>query len=117
MRRSATFWAIVLIAVGSLLLLDNLGLFAGLGVRVWALVGPLLLVALGLWILLGAVAGRPAVEAREVSIPLGAHSRSPGRRLPCVPGGGARGLRPPCGARSIAPQGWGACSMRDLLIA
>jgi hypothetical protein len=69
MRRSATFWAIVLIAVGSLLLLDNLGLFAGLGVRVWALVGPLLLVALGLWILLGAVAGRPAVEAREVSIP------------------------------------------------
>jgi len=69
MRRNLTFLAIVLIAVGTLLLLDQFGVLAGLGVRVWALIGPLLLVAFGLWILVETLRKRPSVEAEETAIP------------------------------------------------
>lgn len=70
MRRHNTFWALVLIVVGILLLLDNLGALAFLGISVWGLFWPLLLIALGVWVLWGVASGRPSLESREAAIPL-----------------------------------------------
>ena len=69
MRRSGMFWGLVLIAVGGLLLLDNLGLLA---FDIWRLMGPVLLVALGLWVLLAKPArmGVEAIEGEALSVPL-----------------------------------------------
>lgn len=67
MRRSALFWGGILILVGILLLLDNLGVLA---VDVWSLVWPLCLIAFGLWVLWGVLFGRPSAETEEVTIPL-----------------------------------------------
>jgi hypothetical protein len=73
MRRGSAFWAVVLILVGALLLLGNLGI---LSVNVWSLFGPLLLVALGVWILWGILAGPRAFHAEETAIPLEGASRA-----------------------------------------
>jgi len=77
MRRASVFWALVLIAIGLLLLLGNLGVFdlilaqLGLtGVSMWGLVGPLLLILIGLWFLWGMLFGRPPRGTEEVTIPL-----------------------------------------------
>lgn len=67
MRRWNLFWAIVLIIVGTLLLLDNLGLLA---FDYWSLLGPSLLVALGLWILLSKPRRLETVEGESLTIPL-----------------------------------------------
>ncbi len=72
MRRWAMFWGIVLIAVGALMLLDNLGL---LGFDIWVLIGPGFLVALGLWILLAKPIPAGAIEGESLSIPLQGASR------------------------------------------
>ena len=53
MRRSSLFWGIVLVLVGGILLLDNLGFFARFNISVWTLIWPLFLIALGVWILAG----------------------------------------------------------------
>jgi hypothetical protein len=65
MRRSTLFWGIILTLAGILLLFGNL-----LGVNVWNLLWPLFLIALGLWIVWGIIAGGPSVETEELSIPL-----------------------------------------------
>jgi hypothetical protein len=67
MRKSSLFWGGILIVIGALLLLNNLGV---LDVNLWSLIWPLFLIALGLWILWGFVAGPRSVEAKEVAIPL-----------------------------------------------
>lgn len=67
MRKSTLFWAVILILVGLLLLLSNLGL---LDVDIWSLIWPLLLIAFGLSILWGVLFGGPSVETEEVAIPL-----------------------------------------------
>lgn len=70
MKRStvfSTFWAVALILAGVLLILRNLGV---LQVNVWGVVWPLALLAVGVWILWGAVRPRPVPEVREVTIPL-----------------------------------------------
>jgi hypothetical protein len=53
MRRSSLFWGIVLVLVGAILLLDNLGFFARFNISVWTLIWPLFLIALGVWVLAG----------------------------------------------------------------
>ena len=68
MRRHVPFWGIVLILIGILLLLGNAGVFEG--VNVWNLFWPLLLMAFGAWILLGALGGRRPIEVEQASIPL-----------------------------------------------
>ena len=73
MRKSTLFWGGVLVLVGVLLLLNNLGI---LDVDVWSLVWPLLLIALGMWTLWGVVFGRPSVETEEVTIPLAGAARA-----------------------------------------
>jgi len=67
MRRSTWFWAVVLILVGLLLLLNNLDI---LNVNVWGLIWPLFLIGAGLSILWGLLFGWPSVEAEEAAIPL-----------------------------------------------
>ena len=67
MSRGNIFWGIVLLLVGLLLLLDNLG-FLG-DVEVWTLIWPLFLISLGVWILLGALLRRN-VKSEHVALPL-----------------------------------------------
>lgn len=67
MRRSSIFWGFVLLLIGSLLLLDNLGL---LNINFWQLVWPVLLIALGLWVLLGVARGWDRAEMEHVAVPL-----------------------------------------------
>jgi hypothetical protein len=67
MGKSGLFWGAILIFVGALLLFNNLGIF---NVNVWSLIGPLFLIALGLWSLWGVFVGPRAAEAEEVTIPL-----------------------------------------------
>lgn len=67
MGRGVSFWGVILILIGGLLLLYNLGYLA---VNVWVLIWPLFLIVLGLWFLWGVVFGRRGVEAEEAVIPL-----------------------------------------------
>jgi hypothetical protein len=65
MRRNTVFWGSILVLIGVLLLLDNV-----LAVDVGDLIWPLVLIALGLWILWGVIAGPGSIEAEETTIPL-----------------------------------------------
>jgi hypothetical protein len=67
MRRSGLFWGVILLLIGLLLLLSNLGIIA---VNVWGAVWAVVLIALGVGILWGIVAGSSAAETEEVAIPL-----------------------------------------------
>jgi len=66
MRRSGLFWGIILLLVGLLLLLSNLGIVA---LDVWSAIWAVLLIVVGLGILLSVISG-PGAEEEEVSIPL-----------------------------------------------
>jgi len=72
MRWGAMFWAIVWIVLGSLLLLNSLGLIS---VNVWALIPAVMLIVLGLWFLLGTTRRREAT-AQSASIPLQGSTRA-----------------------------------------
>lgn len=66
MNRTSSFWGLVLIALGAVFLLNNLGL---INVNLWALIGPSFLIALGVWFLWTALfAPRPTPE--HVVMPL-----------------------------------------------
>ncbi len=67
MRSNRTFWSLLLILIGVLLLLSNLGL---LPVNVWPLIWPGILIVLGLWILIRRAFGPGSVEAESISVPL-----------------------------------------------
>jgi hypothetical protein len=73
MRRSSLFWGTVLLLGGFLLLLDNLGL---LPVRMWDMLWPALLIAFGVWILVGSLTSRRFVEEEHVVIPLEGAARA-----------------------------------------
>jgi hypothetical protein len=66
MNRGAIFWGGILILLGALFLLQSMGV---IDVNIWALFWPLLLIAWGLWILLGTFGRRP-VQPEEVSMGL-----------------------------------------------
>ncbi len=74
MRRPAVFWGTVLVLVGLVLFLDNLGVFGG--VSVWNLLWPLLLIAIGVWVLVGTVWRGEPLQMEPVSIPLGDAARA-----------------------------------------
>lgn len=67
MKRNTVFWGAILILVGALLLLDNLNI---LPFSVWGLLWPLMLIAAGVWVLLGVSRGGREMQAQQVSIPL-----------------------------------------------
>ncbi|NPV08322.1 MAG: hypothetical protein HPY83_10240 [Anaerolineae bacterium] len=73
MRRSGVLWGILLVLVGLLLLLSNLGVIA---VDVWSLLWPLLLIGVGVWLVWGVLAKPEGVEIEEVSIPLQGAARA-----------------------------------------
>ncbi|MBN1426821.1 MAG: hypothetical protein JXB07_00455 [Anaerolineae bacterium] len=68
MRRSHLFWPMILIAIGILWLLNNLGIIDV--DNIWSIVVPVVLIALGISILFGSVIGTRATETRSLSIPL-----------------------------------------------
>ena len=70
MKRSGLIWGAVLIILGILLLVDNLGLLDALGINLWGVIWPLLLILFGVWVLWGAFGGRRALESEQVIIPL-----------------------------------------------
>lgn len=76
MRNGSAFWAIVLIGVGVLLLLNNFGFFRALPFGMWNLIWPLLLVAVGLWLISRALRQPGPAEAEHVSVPLDGASRA-----------------------------------------
>jgi hypothetical protein len=67
MSRGRLFWGGVLVGVGLLLLLDNLGYLGG--IDVWSLIFALFLIALGIWILWGRFF-RGTPETEHISIPI-----------------------------------------------
>ena len=68
MRKNRIFWAVVLVVVGFLLLLSNLGLF---NINLWNLFWPTLLIVLGVWFLIGTTVGTGEIEKEEGSVDLG----------------------------------------------
>ena len=68
MRRGSLFWGAVLVILGILVLLDNLGILGG--VSIWNVFWPLLLIFFGLSFLWGSVFGRRVTEAEQVNIPV-----------------------------------------------
>jgi hypothetical protein len=63
MKRDTFFWGGMLVLLGLLLLLENLGLLGDF--NFWSILGPLFLIALGLWFLLGFIA-KPVVRSEPV---------------------------------------------------
>ena len=70
MRRDNLFWGTVLLVMGGLLLLDNLGIFNRLGINVWSLVWPTVIILLGVRILWGTVSAGRASGGEAVQIPI-----------------------------------------------
>jgi len=71
MRRNSLFWGGILVVLGVLFLLENLGI---LKVNVWGVFWPLLLIMFGVWALWSAFAGSGKTE--QVMIPLDGASRA-----------------------------------------
>jgi hypothetical protein len=68
MHRNRLFWGLVLILLGTLFLLQTMGVLAW---SVWAYFWPLVLILLGAWILLRPrVAGKKTLETETLAIPL-----------------------------------------------
>jgi hypothetical protein len=66
-RSGAAFWALVLITIGVIFLLQNLGILSR---NVWGTVWPVFLILFGLWVLLGNFATRGGVASSTKAIPL-----------------------------------------------
>jgi hypothetical protein len=69
-KRESLFWGIILLGVGALLLLDNMGVLDPLNVGAWGLIWPLVLIYLGVWLLGSAQRDTDAFETEELAIPL-----------------------------------------------
>jgi hypothetical protein len=67
MHRNRIFWSLLLILIGVLLLLSNLGL---LSVDIWSLIWPSILILVGLWVLVRRTFGRGSLEVESIAVPL-----------------------------------------------
>jgi hypothetical protein len=67
MRRSSLFWGGILILLGGLLLIDNLGI---LRINFWGILGPLLLILIGVWVLAGYLIKEKPAASETKSVPL-----------------------------------------------
>ena len=73
MRTGAIFWGFVLIIIGGLLLLQNLGYLEN--VDLWGLIWSIAFIAFGIWVLLGAVL-KPSGKVQNISVPLEGAARA-----------------------------------------
>lgn len=73
MRTNRVFWGLVVILLGTLLLLQTLGVLAW---NAWTYFWPAFLILLGIWFLLGPRMARRNLETQHVSIPLDAASEA-----------------------------------------
>jgi predicted membrane protein len=64
MTHRSIFWGIVLIIAGFVFILSNMGI---LTFNIWQFIGPMLLILFGIWVIVGAIAGRGATKT--VSVP------------------------------------------------
>ena len=69
MNKRNLFWGGALILLGLLVLLDNLGVFEPLGVSIWGLILPVLLILLGIWIIWSIFARQKNPQSEYVTIP------------------------------------------------
>ena len=76
MRNTSVFWAVVLILVGVLFLLNNFGLLPHLGFSIWNLIWPIFLIALGVWFISRTFYHPAQAEMEPGSIPLDGASRA-----------------------------------------
>jgi hypothetical protein len=76
MRNVSAFWAVVLILVGLVLLLNNFGLLPQLSFSVWNLIWPIFLIALGVWFISRTVVKPDPAAMEPASIPLGDAARA-----------------------------------------
>jgi len=67
MNRGAYFWGGILVLFGLLFLLSNLGLLGT--INLWNIIGPVFLVLLGLWLIIGMVF-KPTRKSEQAQIPL-----------------------------------------------
>ncbi|HOT91057.1 MAG TPA: DUF5668 domain-containing protein [Anaerolineae bacterium] len=70
MYNKRLFWGVILVVIGGLLLLDNLGVLAPLRISFKQLLFPLALIGFGAWILWASTHAQAAFATQEVSIPL-----------------------------------------------
>jgi hypothetical protein len=66
-RRGNIFWGIVLVVLAVLLLFKQMGILIG---DVFAFFWPVLIIALGAWLILGVSARRQPIQGEQVSVPL-----------------------------------------------
>jgi hypothetical protein len=82
MNRSSIFWGFILILIGVLFLLANLGILA---IDVWLVFWPLVVIAFGFWMLAGVFLGRGMQEGERAVVPL---DGAAGGRIILTHGGG-----------------------------
>ncbi len=73
MGRGTLFWGSLLVIIGGVLLLDNLGLLGG--INIWGIIWPLVLIAIGAWIIWGS-SFRRRQESEQISVPLDSSLRA-----------------------------------------
>jgi hypothetical protein len=66
-RRSSIFWGVLFILLAALLLLRQAGLITG---DIFGYFWPLLIIAFGLWLILGFFGRHQAIQGEQVSVPL-----------------------------------------------
>jgi hypothetical protein len=76
MRNASAFWAIVLILIGVIFLLNNFGLLPNLSFSVWNLIWPIILIALGVWFISRTFIKPEPAELQAGSVPLDGASRA-----------------------------------------
>jgi hypothetical protein len=76
MRNASAFWAVVLILIGVILLLNNFGLLPNLSFSIWNLIWPVILIALGVWFISRTFVKPEPAALQPASIPLDGASRA-----------------------------------------
>ena len=69
MNKRGLFWGGALILLGLFILLDNLGVFESLGVSLWGIILPVLLILIGIWLIWSLFARQKNPQNEQVTVP------------------------------------------------